>query len=64
MKQVQRIWISRAGRRSQKLVLVSPPWAKVGDMVTHSDGSRWSVHRVQFDLGLEVKFPARKAGSK
>ena len=55
MTRMQRVWIQREGQPRQKFVLVRPPWAKVGDPVTHK-GEDYTVVKVQDEQGFAVKF--------
>lgn len=61
--QVQRIWITRPGRRTRKLVLVGRPFAKEGDVVWQGE-EPWVVKRTQFDRAFEIQFPARKGSAR
>ena len=61
MKQMKRMFVSRAGRKTQKFILVRPPFPKVGSVVTIK-GEDWICKRIESaDDAIEIKFPVVRA---
>jgi hypothetical protein len=56
---MQRITIRKTGTKTTKrYVLVAPPWAQPGEVLTMADGSKWTVVKTQEvgDQLIEIKF--------
>jgi ABC-type uncharacterized transport system YnjBCD ATPase subunit len=44
--QGQRITLTRFGSKPRKIVLLQPPFARLGDTIREKDGTEWKVSKI------------------